>query len=398
MELDEQLQLAVQDKYRIVRELTRGGMARVFLAKDVHLQRDVAIKVLSPDLVDPTMVERFRLEVLQTARLQHPTIIPLIEVGAFGDADRPMPFYVMPYARGESVRSRLSHEGPFTVGATVRLLRDVLGALEHAHGEGLVHRDIKPENIYLSGSHAMLADFGIAKAIAGKRGDNALTSPGETVGTPAYMAAEQMAGDPDADHRADIYSVGVVAYELLAGRLPWRGTTPSEKLSAQVRGVKEPLPKLRDDVPSELVDAIERCLAYQPADRPQSATEALHLLEGIPMRSLTPSSATMRIPVIPLPRSVDGSPEMAEPSAPVQASVASPRVQRLAMRGLAVVAAGIWIVANLSYTGMRAQNRPDASWRPVSFVLGFPGTVISFLMVREGGERAYGVDLPSRRP
>ena len=158
------------------------------------------------------------------AKLQHPTIIPLIEVGSVTmDNGRPVPFYVMPYAPGESVRSRLLYEGPFSISATVRLLRDVLGALEHAHGVGLVHRDIKPENIYLSGSHAVLADFGIAKAVERQRGENAITNPGETVGTPAYMASEQLAGDPNTDHRADIYSVGVVAYELLAGRIPWRG-------------------------------------------------------------------------------------------------------------------------------------------------------------------------------
>src|SRR5213075_2550310 len=210
--LAEQLQQTLQDKYRIVRELTRGGMSRVFLARDIRLERDVAIKVLSPDLVDPTLVERFRLEVAQAARLQHPTILPLIEVGSvLMDGKRPVPFYVMPYAPGESVRSRLSYNGPFSVSATVRLLRDVFGALEHAHEFGLVHRDIKPENIYLSGSHAVLADFGIAKAVERQRGENALTNPGETVGTPAYMAAEQLAGDPNTDHRADIYSVGVVA-------------------------------------------------------------------------------------------------------------------------------------------------------------------------------------------
>src|SRR6185369_12084388 len=131
--LAEQLQETLQGKYHVIRELTRGGMSRVFLARDIKLERDVAIKVLSPDLVDPAQVERFRLEMSQAARLQHPTIIPLIEVGAVVmNGGRPVPFYVMPYAPGESVRSRLSYNGPFTVSATVRLLRDVFGALEHA--------------------------------------------------------------------------------------------------------------------------------------------------------------------------------------------------------------------------------------------------------------------------
>jgi len=283
LELHEELQRAVREKYRLIRELTRGGMSRVFLARDLRLDRDVAIKVLAPELVDPTMVERFHNEVLQTARLQHPTIIPLIEVGAIGDLDRRTPFYVMPYARGESARSRLKNDGTFSVRATVRLLRDVLGALEYAHEQGLVHRDIKPENIYLSGSHAVLADFGIARAISGKQGEQALTAPGEALGTASYMAPEQMSADPATDHRADLYSLGVVGYELLAGRLPWAGATAPERLIAQVKGEKTPLHAVRADVPQELADVIDRLLSLDPALRPQSAAQATQMLEAVPV-------------------------------------------------------------------------------------------------------------------
>ena len=377
--LAEQLQKTVPDKYRIIRELSRGGMSRVFLAKDIKLERDVAIKVLSPDLVDPAAIERFRLEVAGAARLQHPTIIPLIEVGSvLMDNNRPVPFYVMPYAPGESVRSRLSYEGPFSISATVRLLRDVFGALEHAHGFGLVHRDIKPENIYLSGSHAVLADFGIAKAVARQRSDHVITNPGETVGTPAYMAAEQLAGDPETDHRADIYSVGVVAYELLAGRLPWRGKSPSERLSAQVRGEMQPLSDVRDDIPEQLLTTIERCLAYRADDRVQSATDALRMLEGLTIRHSVASFAiTERLAAVPKWRQT---------------------LTALALQLLPFARAllfAVWVFANVVYAGMRAQNSASAG-RTLSFVAGLPGTLVSRFAVREGSERAYGIELPRR--
>jgi serine/threonine-protein kinase len=377
--LAEQLQKTVPDKYRIIRELSRGGMSRVFLAKDIRLERDVAIKVLSPDLVDPAAIERFRLEVAGAAKLQHPTIIPLIEVGSvLVDNKRPVPFYVMPYAPGESVRSRLLYEGPFSISATVRLLRDVFGALEHAHGVGLVHRDIKPENIYLSGSHAVLADFGIAKAVARQRSDNVLTNPGETVGTPAYMAAEQLAGDPNTDHRADIYSVGVVAYELLAGRIPWRGKSPSERLAAQVRGEMQPLTDIRNDIPEQLVATIERCLAYKADDRLQSATDALKLLESVALR---PSSTAFAITeqVNPVP-------------AYKQALI---RLRANALPATKAILFAIWLFANVVYAGMRAQNAPFAG-RAVAFIAGFPGTLVSLAVVTEGSERAYGIALPRR--
>ncbi len=381
--LAEQLQETCEGKYRVVRELTRGGMSRVFLAHDIKLERDVAIKVLSPDLVDPTAIERFRLEMAQAARLQHPTIIPLIEVGSvLVDGQRPVPFYVMPYAPGESVRARLAYGGPFSVSATVRILRDVFGALEHAHAFGLVHRDIKPENIYLSGSHAVLADFGIAKAIAEQRGDNVLTQPGETMGTPAYMSAEQLAADPRTDHRADIYSVGVVAYELLAGKLPWGGKTPTDRLAAQVRGEIQPLDKMRSDVPEELFTTIKRCLSYSAAGRPQSATEALGMLEGVVSR-----------PSISVPVEIEETVRVR----------AVPAVMRNAIRALTPLKSlwkplvvALWVLANIVYAGMRAQGGGTSLTRAASFIAGFPGTLVSIVVVTEGAERAYGISLPRR--
>ena len=383
MILAEQLQETCKGKYHIVRELTRGGMSRVFLARDLKLERDVAIKVLSPDLVDPTAIERFRLEVAQAARLQHPTIIPLIEVGAvLVDGQRPVPFYVMPYAPGESVRARLAYGGPFSVSATVRLLRDVFGALEHAHGHGLVHRDIKPENIYLSGSHAVLADFGIAKAIAEQRGDQVLTQPGETMGTPAYMAAEQLAADPGTDHRADIYSVGVVAYELLAGKLPWGGASPSERLSAQVRGEIQPLGKMRSDVPDELFTTIKRCLSYSAAGRPQTATEALGMLEGVTARP----SISLPVPIKETER-VKAVPAFMQNALRLVTPLVS------LWRPMLVA---VWVLANIAYAGMRAQDGGAPLARAVAFTAGLPGTLVTMLVVTAGSERAYGIALPRR--
>jgi serine/threonine protein kinase len=380
--LAEQLQETCRDKYRIVRELTRGGMSRVFLARDIKLERDVAIKVLSPDLIDPTLIERFRLEVAQAARLQHPTILPLIEVGSINlDGKRPVPFYVMPYAPGESVRARLSYGGPFSVGATVRLLRDVFGALEHAHEVGLIHRDIKPENIYLSGSHAVLADFGIAKAVAGQRGDQTLTNPGETVGTPAYMAAEQLAADPHADHRADLYSVGVVGYELLAGRLPWVGATPAERLASKVRGEKPPLAKIRSDVPGELIDTIDKCLEYSAKDRPQNASEVLKMLETVTVRSSIAMPQIVETEMMP---AVPFALQMLQRVRGQLGSVVRPLIVAL------------WVLANIAYAGMRAQNSDATVARVVSFIAGFPGTLISMAVVSRGSERAYGISLPRR--
>jgi serine/threonine protein kinase len=276
------------------------------------------------------------------------------------------------------VRSRLSYEGPFSISATVRLLRDVLGALEHAHGFGLVHRDIKPENIYLSGSHAVLADFGIAKAVAGQRGDHAITNPGETVGTPAYMAAEQLAGDPNTDHRADIYSVGVVAYELLAGRLPWRGKSPSERLSAQVRGELQPLSDVRDDIPEQLLETIDRCLAFNAEERVQTATDALRMLDGLTIRHSVASFA-VTAPLTAIPK--------------WRQTLTALRSQLLPFAK--ALAFAIWVFANVAYAGMRAQNSPSFG-RTIAFIGGLPGTLVSRFAVSEGSEHAYGIELPRR--
>lgn len=286
---------ALGNKYRIIRELTGGGMARVFLAEEVALEREIVIKVLAPDLMDEMRIDRFRHEVMQTARLQHPTIVQLLEVGTVHDpGGRYLPYYVMPYVRGESLRSRLRQEGRISVGSTIRVLRGVLDALAHAHAHGVVHRDVKPENIFLSGSSTVLADFGIAKALAGPGSAAARTSEGIAVGTPTYMAPEQLMGTTDVDHRADIYAVGVVAYEMLIGDLPYGGkdTSTIAKLKLHVRGGLRSIRSMRTDVPAELASIVEACLAFDPAARPQTAERVLRILEGIP---ITPSADNYRV-------------------------------------------------------------------------------------------------------
>ena len=284
------LQSALAGKFRILRELTGGGMSRVFLAEELALEREVVVKVLAPHLVDDDTVRRFNHEVMQTARLQHPTIVSVFHVGALeADDGTKTPFFIMPYVRGESLRSRLQHEGALSVNATLRVMRSLLDALVYAHANGVVHRDIKPGNIYLSGSNAVLADFGIAKAVAGPRAHSPLTSPGHAVGTPAYMAPEQFLGDDGADHRADLYSVGVVAYKMLAGRLPWSGANPAD-LKARAREETISLRSVRADVPAELSALVEQCLAWEPADRPASATEVLRAVEALAHAPVTPTS------------------------------------------------------------------------------------------------------------
>ena len=286
---------AVGHKYRITRELTGGGMSRVFLGEEVALEREVVLKVLAPDLMDEMRIERFRHEVMQTARLQHPTIVPLLEVGTVPDpGGRYLPYYVMPYVRGESLRSRLRQEGRLSVGTTIRVLRGVLDALAHAHAHGVIHRDVKPENIFLSGTSTVLADFGIAKAIAGPGSQTSRTGEGLAVGTPAYMAPEQLMGTDAVDHRADLYAVGVLAYEMLVGDLPYGGrdTSTVAKLKLHARGGLRPLRGIRTDVPSELASIIEGCLAFDLTARPQSAERMLRVLEGIP---ITPSADTYRV-------------------------------------------------------------------------------------------------------
>src|SRR3954469_21110020 len=196
------------DRYRLERQLGAGGMATVFLARDLKHDRDVAIKVLKPELAQSLTGERFLREIGITARLNHPHILPLLDSGVAGDGA--FLYYVMPVATGESLRDRLAHQGAMPVPDAVRCAIEVTEALVAAHAMGIVHRDIKPDNVLLSSGHAVVVDFGIAKAGGDARDANTLTMDGVSIGTPVYMAPEQAAGDTHVDHRADIYAVGAL--------------------------------------------------------------------------------------------------------------------------------------------------------------------------------------------
>jgi eukaryotic-like serine/threonine-protein kinase len=270
-ELVDRLRAALGTTYTIQRELGGGGMSRVFVADDVALQRPVVIKVLHPELAAGVNVDRFRREVQLLARLQHPHIVPILSAG---DVDG-LPYYVMPFVRGESLRARLE-KGPLAPAEAAGLLADVAKALSAAHADGIVHRDIKPDNILISGGAAVVADFGIAKALSSAqlRGDSvSLTSLGTSLGTPAYMAPEQVAGDPNVDARADLYSLGCVGYEALSGAPPFAGLSPQQTLAAQVIQKPAPIGSRRSGIPPWLEAVVMQCLEKEPAKRPQSAEE-----------------------------------------------------------------------------------------------------------------------------
>jgi len=263
-------------------------MATVYLARDLRHDREVAIKVLRPELAATLGPQRFLQEIQIAARLTHPHILPLHDSG---QADGFL-FYVMPYVEGESLRDKLTREGELPVAEAVRILKEVTDALAYAHGRGVVHRDIKPENVMLSGRHALVTDFGVAKALHEATGRQQLTTAGVALGTPAYMAPEQAAADPHMDHRADLYAVGAMGYELLTGRPPFTGSSPQAVLAAQVTELPRPVTDHRPAVPPVMAGTIMRCLEKKPADRWQTAGELLIQLEVLaatPSGGMTPT-------------------------------------------------------------------------------------------------------------
>ena len=275
-DLRPQLEAALSGRFRIERELGGGGMSRVYLAEEVGLARKVVVKVLAPELSAGVNADRFRRETQLAASLQHPHIVPLLTAGTAGD----LLYFTMPFVDGESLRARVKREGALPIRDAQRILHDVADALAYAHGRGVVHRDIKPDNVLLSGNHALVADFGIAKAISSAGGSSGLTSVGVAIGTPAYMAPEQAAGDPTVDHRADIYSFGAMAYEALSGHQLFEGMSPQQTLAAHLTEPPEDIGKRRPQVPQELADLVMACLEKNAADRPQTAAEVLRVLEG----------------------------------------------------------------------------------------------------------------------
>ena len=292
------LAAALSDRYRLDRELGRGGMATVWLAHDVRHGRQVAVKVLYPELGAVLGIERFLAEIRTTAHLSHPGILPLFDSGT---ADGQV-FYVMPYVAGESLRARMDREGQLPVGDAVRITTEVAEALEHAHAHGVIHRDIKPENILLQGAHPVLADFGIALAVQ-EAGGARLTQTGLSLGTPQYMSPEQAAAERTVDRRSDIYSLGAVLYEMLAGEPPFTAPTTQAILAKLMTEEPRPLASLRRSVPDHVADAVHTALEKVPADRFASAAEFARTLSRTteqPVRRTTATHMVARRPALPL--------------------------------------------------------------------------------------------------
>ena len=298
MDFLHELQGALDPAYVIERELGGGGMARVFLAEERRPRRKVVVKVLPPDLAAEINITRFEREIEFAAQLQHPQIVPVFAAGEVNGA----PFYTMPFIDGESLGARLAR-GPLSCLEAIDVLRDVAKALAFAHGRGVVHRDIKPNNILLTSGSAVVTDFGIAKALAkSQRGDHAavtnelsaratITQLGMTIGTPAYMAPEQVAGDESIDHRADLYAFGCVAFEMLAGSPPFTAKSLPALLAAHLTQKPVAVRERRPDVPPGLAGLIARCLEKDPEARPPNATALLASLERASMELSGPRAA-----------------------------------------------------------------------------------------------------------
>ena len=323
---EEQLRAALSPAYDIERELTGAGMSRVFVATDRSLGRKIVIKLLPPELTAGVNRERFRREIQVAAQLQHPHIVTLLSAGEDGE----LLYYTMPYIEGESLRHALE-KGPLGVRDVVRILHDVVDALAYAHSRGVIHRDIKPGNILRQGAHALVTDFGVAKALNAAMPVSGVTSAGMAIGTPSYMAPEQLAGDPAADHRIDIYAVGLLAYELLTGESPFTGPSPAATMAAQLTRVPEPLYQCCPDVPPPLSAIIMQCLAKEPANRPPTAEALMTALD-----SITTSSG-----------------EIKTAATKVLPAVANRRRQMTIAAGVATVALGSAVAVFASQRGAR---------------------------------------------
>ncbi|HTK56439.1 MAG TPA: protein kinase [Gemmatimonadales bacterium] len=378
-ELRERLQRALGATYVVERELPGGGLSRVFLATDVQLARPVVVKVLPPEMTALVQAERFTREIQVAASLQHPHIVPLLSAGS-GDA---LAWYVMPFIEGESLATRVAREGALPVNEALKILVEVVDALAYSHAHGVVHRDIKPDNVMLSGRHAMVTDFGVAKAVSASSGARApLTTGGVALGTPAYMAPEQATADPAVDHRADLYAVGVMAYELFAGRTPFTAQTPHHMLSAHVTAFPDPVTLFRPSLPPAVAAAVMRCLEKLPADRYQSAEELSSVLEA----AITPSGGLTPVPL--------SSPGMSFAGAEAQ-EVRAPEPLAVAELFLFV---SLTVVATV-FGATRIFGLPDWVWvvSAVVMVLGFP-VVMYTARVERKRARALGPAPVEYRP
>jgi serine/threonine-protein kinase len=318
------LQAALGTQYTLERELGRGGMATVFLARDVRHRRAVAVKVLKPELSAVLGPERFLREIELTASLQHPHILPLFDSGAEGG----LLYYVMPYVDGETLRERLTRERQLPVEDAVRLAREVASALSYAHGRGVIHRDVKPENVLLQGGHALVADFGIALAVQ-QAGGARMTQTGMSLGTPQYMPPEQATGEKGIDARADVYALGAVLYEMLAGEPPFTGLSAQAIVAKMLTEETTPLTLRRRSVPAHVDAAVRTALEKLPADRFESAAAFASALA-------TPSLAE--------PAASRGNRTRTTRGAIAQARLSSPRTMTLLIGGTLIVGAALgWL-------------------------------------------------------
>ncbi len=349
-------------------------MSRVFLAEEPRLGRRVVVKVLPAEMSLGIPADRFEREIRLAASLQHPHLVPVLNAGAAGD----VVYYVMPYIEGDSLAARIARDGALPLDDVIRILRDVLDALAYAHERGVVHRDIKPDNILLSGRHALVTDFGVAKAVSaaveGASGTT-LTSTGLALGTPAYMAPEQAAADPRVDYRADLYALGVVAYEMLAGRPPFTAPTAQAMLAAQVAMTPDPVDRFRPGIPADLAALVMRSLQKIPGDRPQSAEEMLGRLDAV--RPMTPASGIISSATVPTPAAMSG---------PVPAVPPLPRVLGLFALATAALTAAAYAIS-------RFAGLPDWVWIGVlvCMLIGLPIVLYTSRLERRRAElRATG--------
>jgi eukaryotic-like serine/threonine-protein kinase len=280
--LQAELQSTLSEVYTIERELPRGGMSRVFVALEKALHRQVVLKVLAPELAATLSAERFRREIGLAARLQHPHIVPLLSSGLAGQHL----YYTMPYVDGESLRQRMNRDRPMAIAGIVEILEAVAHALAYAHEESVVHRDIKPENVMFFHGQPVVLDFGIGKALLKATTAETelmrITLAGMSLGTPTYVAPEQAAGDPALDHRADLYALGVVAYEMLTGHPPFSGRSPQVVFEAHLNRKPDPIAARRPDVPKRLETLVMRMLEKRPENRPASGNEIVNSLRDAP--------------------------------------------------------------------------------------------------------------------
>src|SRR6185436_13490149 len=281
---------ALADRYRLEREIGSGGMATVYLAKDVRHERDVAVKVLRPEIASSIGVERFLAEIKTTAHLQHPHILGLIDSGEVNGTV----FYVMPFVKGESLRDRLNRELQVPISDAVRIATQVAGALDYAHRHGVIHRDIKPENILLHDEQALVADFGIALAARVSQTGKRITEAGTSLGTPHYMSPEQAMGERTLDARADIYALGCVLYEMLTGEPPFDGPSAQAIIAKVMTAEPEPVTTVRKTVPANVAAATMMAISKLPADRFPTAAAFAAALENVQFSG--PRSTALLVP------------------------------------------------------------------------------------------------------